>query len=200
MFISRNCLLLVLAVGSLGAGVLAAPVQDCALDVATGSSSTAPRTPPVMDVWKSKYPTSTIPSRMATLAGSECFTCHDPAGFGLEGNCYRRDLVDLMQGGSTLDDALDTLDGMDSDGDGYANGVEATMPRTDSADIGYNMGLVGNTGTNPCGTTPAVPITGVSETPPDPVPTVSQWGLFIMSLLVLAAGASILTRRLRHAA
>lgn len=193
MSISSRCLFLLLAVGGIGAD--AAPVQECALDARANGSDAPALTPSILDAWKLKYPTSTIPSRMATLSGSECYTCHDPAGFGLSGNCYRNDLVALIQGGSNVADALNSLDGVDSDGDGYANGVEATMQRTDSADIGYNMGLVGDTGTNPCGATPSTPITGVSETPPAPIPTVSQWGLVIMCLLILAAGRSILIRR-----
>lgn len=195
MFMSRKFSILILTVGGFAAGAFAAPVQECPLDARMKGSGTSSRRPSILDAWKLKYPTSTLPDRMQAQAGWDCNTCHDPAGLGLEGNCYRKDFVELIQGGSTVEEALDTLDGMDSDGDGWTNGVEATMQRTDSADIGYNMGLVGDTGTNPCGTTPTTPITGVSETPPDPVPTVSQWGLVIMSLLVLAAGASILVRR-----
>ena len=66
--------------------------------------------------------------------------------------------------------------------------------RTDSADIGFNLGLVGPTGTDLCGPDPNAAVTGVSETLPDPVPTVSEWGLTMMTLLVLTAGSSILVR------
>ena len=160
--------------------------------LAAGSAHARPK---YLDAWKVKYPSSTIPARMEATLGLECYTCHNPAGFGLPANCYRRDLVALIQGGNTIQDALDQLDAEDSDSDGFANGVEATMARTDSADIGFNQGLVGATGTDPCGPDPGLSLTGVSETPPDPIPTVSQWGLLIMGLLVLATGTSILVRR-----
>ena len=44
------------------------------------------------------------------------------------------------------------LDTEDSDGDGVPNGEEATRPRDDLPDeeVGYNMGLVGSTGVDPC--------------------------------------------------
>ena len=159
------------------------------------TAATVHAKPEYLAAWKVKYPTSTIPARMETALGMECYTCHSPAGFGLLANCYRADLVALIQGGSTIQDALDQLDTEDSDLDGYLNGVEATMPRTDSADIGFNQGLVGPTGTDPCAPDPDLFPTGMSETPPDPVPTVSQWGLLMMTLLVLTAGSSILVRR-----
>lgn len=151
--------------------------------------------PEYLDAWKLKYPTSTIPARMQTTFGMECYTCHNPAGLGSPGNCYRADVKELIDLGVPFVDALDQLDAVDSDLDGFTNGEEATMVRTDTIDIGYNQGLVGAAGTDPCGPDPDLALTGVSETPPDPVPTVSEWGLLVMSLLVLAAGSSILVRR-----
>lgn len=162
--------------------------------------TTAHARPAYLDAWKLKYPTSTIPARMETALGLECYTCHNPTSFFGPANCYRADIIALLQGGSSITDALNALDGEDSDLDGFANGVEATMPRTESADVGFNQGLVGPTGTDPCGPDPGFSLTGVSETPPDPIPTVSQWGLLIMSLLLLAAGMSILTGGKRSAA
>ena len=163
------------------------------------AATTVHARPEYLDAWKLKYPTSTIPTRMETAFGLECYTCHNPAGFGAPGNCYRVDVKALIDLGETITDALDLLDAEDSDGDGFSNGEEATMARTDTFDIGFSQGLVDATGTDPCGPDPGLALTGVSETPPDPVPTVSEWGLLVMSLLVLTVGTVLVIRRPTHA-
>lgn len=164
------------------------------LALSLAATSTHAR-PPYLDAWLLKYPTSTIPTRMESTFGLACYTCHNPAGFGAPGNCYRLDVKELIDLGVSIDDALDQLDAVDSDLDGFTNGEEATMLRTDSADVGFSQGLVGANGTDPCGPDPGLALTGVSETPPGPVPTVSVWGLLVLSLLVLTAGTVLVSRR-----
>ncbi len=158
-------------------------------------SATSARAPMFLDAWKLAYPASTLPERMMAVAGSECFVCHTTAGFGILGNCYREDLKTLTGTGMSIEDAIAQLDGEDSDGDGFANGVEATTPRPEVGGVGYNPGLIGNTGTDPCSEDPEAPPTGMAETPPPPIPTVSEWGLAVTGLLVLGAGTLVLHRR-----
>ena len=163
------------------------------------AATTVHAKPEYLDEWKLQYPTSTIPTRMQTAFGLECYTCHNPAGFGAPGNCYRVDVKALLDLGETIADIMDQLDSVDSDGDGFSNGEEATLARTDTFDIGFSQGLVGAGGTDPCGPDPGLALTGVSETPPDPVPAVSEWGLLVMSLLVLTGGTVLVIRRANHA-
>jgi hypothetical protein len=55
---------------------------------------------------------------------------------------------------------------VDSDGDGVPNGQEILAPHEDlEGEIGYNPGLIGELGTDPCSTEPDRPITGQRETP-----------------------------------
>lgn len=154
-----------------------------------------------LDAWKLKYPTSTLPERMmATVDGMvECHVCHHPPSRSDLGNCYRMDLKALLDADPLLsiEDALDMVDGMDSDGDGVPNGVEATTPREDQpGQVGYNMGLVGPTGTDPC-SPDFNPVSNELETPPVPVPAVSEWGLLALSLVVLVAGTMLIRLRFR---
>ena len=146
--------------------------------------------------WQNRYPTSTLPDRMAVLTGRDCNICHHPPSLNSPGNCYRDDLFDLLLAGRTITAAIDELDAVDSDGDGSPNGEEATMPHANlPGEIGYNMGLVGSLGSDPCATDPNATVTGVLETPPPIVPTASQWGVAIMALMLLTAGTSALRRR-----
>ncbi|MFN0133894.1 MAG: GC-type dockerin domain-anchored protein [Phycisphaerales bacterium] len=123
--------------------------------------------PPYLQAWKDKYPTSTIPQRMLALTGSECNTCHHPPDRFLSGTCYRMQLRNLLKiKGHPVEVALDILDGLDSDGDGVSNGIEILTPRADQpGQIGYHMGLIGPTGTDPCGDNPMEVVTGMLETP-----------------------------------
>lgn len=152
--------------------------------------------PSYLSAWEDKYPSSTLPARMSALTGSACSVCHHPSAFGDPGNCYRADLITLLVQGLTIEQAIDQLDAVDSDGDGTPNGEEAVAPRPEVGEIGYNMGLIGATGTDPCATNPAEPVSGISETPPDnSIPTVSQWGLVVFVIVQAIAGTLILRRR-----
>jgi len=152
--------------------------------------------PSFLSAWVAKYPTSTLPARMSALTGNACNVCHHPSAFGDPGNCYRADLIDLLGQGLTPEQAIDQLDGVDSDGDGIPNGEEATTPRPEVNEIGYNMGLTGETGTDPCATNPTEPVSGVRETPPgNAIPTISEWGLVAMVIAQATVGSLILRRR-----
>lgn len=168
------------------------------LIVALAGASSAIATPNFFDAWKAKYPTSTLPARMLELTGTDCHVCHHPPSRGTPGNCYRQSISDLLTQGRTIQQAIDELDGEDSDGDGVANGVEATTARADQpGEIGYSMGLVGDIGTDPCSDEPDVGVTGELETPPPikAVPTVSEWGLVVTAILLMTAGSAILRRQ-----
>lgn len=152
--------------------------------------------PQYMIAWAEKYPASTLPSRMAVMGESMCNVCHHPPALDDPGNCYRRDFADLLHSGLNLTQALDQLDTMDSDGDGVTNGEEATTPHADfPGEVGYNMGLIGDDGTDPCAIDPDEVVTGALETPPEPVPTLSEWGMIWMTLLLLTAGTTVIRRR-----
>jgi hypothetical protein len=121
---------------------------------------------------------------------------HHSSAFGDAGNCYRADLINLLGQGLTPKQAIDQLDTGDSDGDGISNGEETTRPRPEPNEIGYNMGLIGDTGTDPCATNPTEPVSGALETPPgNAVPSVSQWGLVAMVIAQAIVGSLILRRR-----
>lgn len=127
---------------------------------------TAMAFPPYLIAWQTKYPTSSLPAEMATLTGSSCNTCHHPPQRYYFGSCYRETLRSLLETGIEIEEALDLADGLDSDGDGVANGVEILMPRSDApGQIGYHPGLVGPLGTDPCYDLPDEIVTGRSETP-----------------------------------
>jgi len=163
--------------------------------VMLGSCSAAFARDTYLVAWQSIYPTSTLPSRMAAMTGSSCYTCHDPSGFASPGNCYREDIFSLLSAGRTIDQAINELDSADSDGDGVPNGEEATAIRDDlPGDVGYNMGLVGPSGTNPCGSNPIAIVTGVAETPPPVVPAASWWGVVVASVLLLTVGSTAANR------
>jgi len=132
---------------------------------------------------------------MLAATGSSCNTCHDPSGFASPGNCYREAIFSLLSGGRTITEAINDLDGVDSDGDGVPNGEEATAVRDDlPGEVGYNMGLIGALGTDPCGSNPSAIITGAAETPLN-VPTASWWSAVIASLLLLTMGSAAVNRR-----
>jgi hypothetical protein len=131
-----------------------------------GSLPRAAAFPPYLTAWQDRYPTSTIPQRMQATLGSACYTCHVPPSLSEEGTCYRLELRDLLYNTPmSIAEAIDFLDGEDSDGDGVPNGVEILTPRG-GGEIGYHPGLIGAAGTSPCGPNPTAAVTGVLETPP----------------------------------
>jgi hypothetical protein len=76
-------------------------------------------------------------------------------------------LKSLIQSGLTEAQAVNALDGADSDNDGTPNGVEITRPRTDMpGQVGYNPGLIGATGISPCSANTTTVVTNQLETPP----------------------------------
>ena len=146
--------------------------------------------------WVEKYPTSTLGSRMQELTGASCNICHHPPDRGVVGTCYREDIHALLDSGASIQDALDQLDSEDSDGDGVPNGVEILMPRFENPnEIGYHPGLVGATGTDPCGETPDDAVTGIRETPQLDVPALSEWGLLAMGMLLISAATVVIHQR-----
>ncbi len=157
----------------------------------------------ILGEWEAQYPTSTLLDRMTAQTGNRCLLCHSPDGMNEIGNCYREAILHLVEAGNSSWDAITLLDTEDSDGDGFTNGQEATMPYWHSpGHVGYNPGLIGSEGTDPCGTDPNAPVTGGPETPLDtaPVPTMSEWGVAIMALLVMAAGTLAFSARRQPAA
>lgn len=173
----------------------AARSQPCAATRTYGDQQSAV-VPSFLDAWVAKYPSSTLPARMSAQTGRDCNVCHHPPNLNTPGNCYREALTELMNQGMSIQDALSQLDPLDSDGDGVSNGQEALAPRPEPGQIGFNPGLVGDLGTDPCGSNPTTPVTNVSETPPPPpVPAISSWGVVSMALLVVTGASLILRRR-----
>jgi hypothetical protein len=121
--------------------------------------------PPYLQAWQDKYPASTLPARMQATLGSACYVCHEPPNVSVEGTCYRLQLRDILYMSIEIEQALEMLDGVDSDGDGVPNGVEILTPRPEGG-VGYHPGLIGELGTSPCGPNPSNPITNSPETPP----------------------------------
>ncbi len=147
--------------------------------------------------WQAKYPDSTLLDRMDDLTDSSCSVCHSPAGIEEPGNCYREDLATLIGQGFTVATAIEQLDAEDSDGDGFTNGEEAAAPRPgEPGEFGYNMGVVGDVGIDPCGIDPGEQVTGVPETPPaQEVATASGWRAAWMALVMLSAGGGVILQR-----
>ncbi len=177
---------------------LTAQVLVCA--VVTGYfCSQANAFPQYLTAFEAKYPSSTLPARMtASPIGENCGVCHHSPTKSDLGNCYREDIIAALAT-MTIEQALDSLDGVDSDGDGAPNGMEITAVRSDlPGEVGYSPGRVGPTGTDPClGAGTPLP-TGQLETPP-PVPTVSTWGLVVFTLSIMVAASVLMQVRLRKA-
>ncbi len=173
-------------------------VLVCAL-VAGYFCSQANAFPQYLSAFQAKYPTSTLPSRMAASPiGENCGVCHHSPVKSDLGNCYRVDIITALAT-MTIEQALDALDGQDSDGDGVPNGMEITAVRSDlPGEVGYSPGRVGPTGTDPClGAGTPLP-TGQLETPP-PIPTMSTWGLAVLTLLIMVSATILMQVRLRKA-
>src|SRR4029079_8899148 len=112
--------------------------------------------PNYVTAFKNKYPTTTLDTRLS------CMICHTQEDYSLEVNCYRKALN--LLGNMPIDQRINALDGMDSDGDGIPNGVEATTPRPGGG-VGFGPGLVGSNGRDPCGANPNKAVTCVCESP-----------------------------------
>ena len=170
--------------------------QPCVAPATLGDNGQAALVPSFLDAWITKYPTSTLPARMSAQTGRDCNVCHHPPNLNTPGNCYRDALAELINLGVGIDDAINQLDSQDSDGDGVSNGEEALAARPEAGEVGYNPGLIGDLGTDPCGTNPATAVTGVSETPAGAlVPATSFWGMAGLTLLLLIGVSLVLRSR-----
>ncbi len=137
--------------------------------VIAGLAVPATATTGIRNAFTAKYPNSTLLARTQTATGSACYACHQPPNTSIQGNCYRTALSARIAAGRTAAQAIADLDLVDSDGDGVPNGEEINMVRADlPGQIGYNPGLVGDLGTDPCGTNTTAPVTRQPETPPPP--------------------------------
>ena len=121
--------------------------------------------PNYLSAFQTRYPTSTLPARMASVAGNACWVCHHPSDVANPGNCYKNSLTARLNAGRTIAQALADVETMDSDNDGVNNVTEILAVRTDlPGEVGYSPGLIGPTGTDPCGAAGAV--SNQLETPP----------------------------------
>lgn len=131
--------------------------------------------PGYLEAFEARYPGSTLVYDIILSAGSACNVCHNTNAFFGDWNCYRRDIIRELRKGASIEQALANIEQFDSDADGFVNVEEILAPRQGSngASIGYNPGLVGPLGTDPCLSitiegTPgsALPVTFRLETPP----------------------------------
>jgi len=130
-------------------------------------SATSRAHPSYMTAFTTKYPTSTLPARMASLTGSNCNVCHTPGNTSAQGSCYKDAIVNQLALGNNIATSLTNVALLDSDGDGVANQIEILLARTDlPGQVGYHPGLKGPTGTGPCNTNPNTAVTNQLETPP----------------------------------
>ena len=142
-------------------------VSACALAAALGSAPIASAHPSYLTAWTTKYPTSTLPARMLATTGSSCNVCHHPTDTANPGNCYRDSISGALGAGLSINAALTSVESQDSDGDGVSNKDEILAPRVgEPGQVGYNPGLKGPTGTDPCGQNPISAVTNQLETPP----------------------------------
>lgn len=118
------------------------------------------------------FPRSSLTYDIETATGSACFTCHNSNAFLGDWNCYRRDLIARLRLGRTIREAISDIEFVDSDGDGVLNIDEITRPR-EGGSIGFDPGLVGPRGVDPCLTISfndvpgsSLAVSGRLETPP----------------------------------
>ena len=134
---------------------------------AVGIAPNAAAHPSYLTAWTTRYPTSTLPARMQAATGNQCNVCHHPTSTSNQGNCYKNDIRDAVNGGMTTAAAIAAVESLDSDGDGVSNRNEILAPRVgEPGQIGYNPGLKGPTGTDPCGSNPNTAVSNQVETPP----------------------------------
>jgi len=144
--------------------VRAAAVAAVVLVVATRPSVA---TNSIRNAFIARYPSSTLISQAQSATGNACYACHQPSSVSNPGNCYKEALALRIAAGRTATQAIQDVELLDSDGDGVSNRDEILTPRADFAgQIGYNPGLVGATGTDPCANNPNTVVTGRPETPP----------------------------------
>jgi hypothetical protein len=120
--------------------------------------------PAYLTAFEERYPTSTLSTDTADITGASCNVCHNPFNFFAEENCYRRDLIAILNQGFNIREAIAAVEPIDSDNDGFSNISEILFPRA-AGSVGYNPGLIGPTGTDPCSTDPTQIITDRAETP-----------------------------------
>ncbi len=97
--------------------------------------------------------------------------CHHPTNTGNVGNCYKDAITTKPNSGQTIQQALASVELLDSDSDGVNNVTEILEPRLDQpGQVGYSPGLVGATGTDPCWSNPNQAVTNQLETPPSCYP------------------------------
>ncbi len=124
--------------------------------------------PAYLELWRERYPESTLPERLEEATGTSCTVCHPTSGYRWNepGNAYREMLHAFFHAGkSRIADAIEAADGMDADGDGVTSGEEILAPRAEGG-VGYHPGLVGALGVDPTGATGDEVVTGSLETPP----------------------------------
>ncbi|MEK6704021.1 MAG: hypothetical protein AABZ53_17325 [Planctomycetota bacterium] len=135
--------------------------------VAATAALSAGATPGISSAFAAKYPGNTLSARTLAATGNACFVCHQPPNTSMQGNCYKTAIAARLDAGLTNAQAMDDLDQVDSDGDGVTNGDEVRLARADMpGQVGYNPGLIGATGTDPCASDTSTPVTGQRETPP----------------------------------
>lgn len=123
----------------------------------------------VLNAFAARYPNSTLLARMQSSTGDRCLLCHETASRATAGNCYKQALAARMRAGRSEAQAIVDVENVDSDGDGTPNGVEIAMARTDlPGQVGYNPGLIGAAGSDPCATNTSRAVTSQRETPPPP--------------------------------
>ena len=147
--------------------VTASTLAAIALAVVSTSASSALATNSIRTAFANKYPGSTLLARTQAAQGSSCYACHQPPNTSANGNCYKEALTIRINAGRSAAQALADVEALDSDGDGFSNKDEILLARTDMAgQVGYNPGLIGATGTDPCAANTTVGVTGQLETPP----------------------------------
>ncbi|MCC6229201.1 MAG: hypothetical protein IT432_08255 [Phycisphaerales bacterium] len=150
----------------LSAGVVAAIAV-----VVAAPAPTARATNGLKNAFAARYPGSTLLSRTATATGNQCYVCHHPNDEANPGNCYKEAIALRLAAGRTNAQAIADVELMDSDGDGVNNRDEILLARTDmTGQVGYNPGLIGNKGTDPCFTNTNAAVTNQIETPPNTCP------------------------------
>ena len=139
--------------------------------VVVGTPSPAAATNGIKNAFASRYPGSTLLARTATATGSQCYLCHHPNDTANPGNCYKEAIALRIAAGRTNAQAIADVELMDSDGDGVNNRDEILLARTDmNGQVGYNPGLIGAKGTDPCFTNTSAAVTNQLETPPATCP------------------------------
>lgn len=167
-----------------------------ALAAVVGAVSTsASANPDYLAAFRGTYPTCTIPDEL-NIVSAACYTCHNSNAFFGDWNCYRRDLISRLRAGRSITEAIRDIETWDSDGDGTDNLTEILYPRPGGL-VGYNPGLVGPQGTDPCLTLAfddvpgsTLPVTGRLETPPPLTGACCIGGVCAVTTPNACAGAS----------